>query len=105
MGRKVPGPALIGSGCGTSPLRQCCALPPLPKGEALAGRASPAVRLGPMGRKVPGPALIGSGICIAAVNRDSGARPFPIEKTSLVQHDHYRLASGSPFGRAVTEGD
>ena len=36
------------------------ALPPLPEGEALAGRASPAVRLGPMWRKAPGPVLIGS---------------------------------------------
>ena len=30
-------------------------------GEPLAGRASPAVRTGPMGRKAPGPVLIGSG--------------------------------------------
>ena len=65
-------------------------------GRPLAGRASPAVRTGPIGRKAAGPVLIGSSICIAAVNLDSGAQPFPIAKTSLVQHSRYRLASGSP---------
>ncbi len=33
---------------------------PLLVGEALAGRASPAVRLGSIGRKAAGPVLIGS---------------------------------------------
>ena len=46
-------------------------------GEPLAGRASPAVRVGPMGRKAAGPVLFGSGIRTAAVNLGSGARPFP----------------------------
>ena len=54
-------------------------------GEPLAGRASPAVRLGPMGRKAAGPVRMGSSCetaCLtkdarqAAVNLDSGARSF-----------------------------
>ena len=45
-------------------------------GEPLAGRASPAIRIGPIGRKAPGPVLLGIGICTAAVNLGSGARPF-----------------------------
>ena len=49
-------------------------------GEPLAGRASPAVRVGPMGRKAAGPVLFGNGIRIAAVNLGSGARPFPEAK-------------------------
>ena len=54
-------------------------------GEPLAGRANPAVRLGPMGRKAAGPVRMGSSCetaCLtkdarqAAVNLDSGARSF-----------------------------
>ena len=45
-------------------------------GEPLAGRTSPAIRIGPIGRKAPGPVLLGIGICTAAVNLGSGARPF-----------------------------
>ena len=74
-------------------------------GEPLAGRASPAVRTGPIGRKAAGPVLIGSSIRIAAVNLDSGAQPFPIAKASLVQQSRYRLARGSPTrGAAATGG-
>ena len=56
-------------------------------GKPLAGRVSPAVRLGPIGRKAPGPVRMGSSCetaCLtkdarqAAVNLDSGARSFPI---------------------------
>ena len=72
-------------------------------GEPLAGRASPAVRTGPIGRKAAGPVLIGSSICIAAVNLDSGAQPFPIAKASLVQQSRYRLASGRPPSVAIRD--
>ena len=50
------------------------------EGRGIGRPGQPCCSLGPDGAKVPGPALIGSGICIAAVKRDSGARPFPIEK-------------------------
>ena len=65
-------------------------------GEPLAGRAGPAVRLGPIRRKAAGPVRMGSSICIAAVNLNSGARSFPKAKTLLVQNDHHRFASASP---------
>ena len=65
---------------GTEPLSHRFAMPAPLIGEPLAGRASPAVRVGPIGRKAPGPVLIGSGICIAAVNLGSGARSFPNAK-------------------------
>ncbi len=59
---------------GNKPLRRFAPAPLV--GEPLAGRASPAVRLGPIGRKAPGLALIGSSIYIAAVNLNSEARLF-----------------------------
>ena len=69
----------------------------------MAGRAGPAVRLGPIGRKAAGPVRIGSSIRIAAVNLNSGARSFPEAKTLLVQNDHHRLASGRPPSVAIRD--
>ena len=65
---------------------------------------------GPIWRKRAGLATEGSGFwtsapCQAAVSLDSGALPFPRHRALLVPRGPDRHASGSPSGRAVTEGD
>ena len=86
-------------------------VPPLPEGEALAGRVTfhwtPKARIW---RKRAGLATEGSSFwtsapCQAVAGLDSGALPFPRHRALLVQWELDRHAKGSPSGRAVTEGD
>ena len=81
---------------GTNPLSLACARQLSQRESHWRAGFGSTDRAGSSCRKAAGPVLIGSSICIAAVNLDSGAQPFPIAKTSLVQHSRYRLASGSP---------
>ena len=92
-----------------SPLRHCFAMPPLPKGEALADRVTfhwtPEARQDAKGRALltRGQRLLDNAPCQAVAGLDSGALLFPRYCASLVQTKADRHANGSPFGGAGEE--